>query len=76
MAVKVLWDGEKLILSQPQHPHRIYPQLDRLCAKLKRRGYRIQRTGVGELRYAWPVKARYGYPKALFTVGLPVLWDG
>jgi len=73
--VKVLWDGEKLVLSQVQKPSRIYPDLDRACGALARRGFRIQRTGVGELRYAWPVAPKYAHPKDTFTVGVPLYWN-
>lgn len=75
MAVKVLYDGEKLVLSETQRPQRLYPTLDRLCAKLKTRGFRIERTGAAELRYAWPVNPKHAHPRDTFTRGVPVYWN-
>jgi hypothetical protein len=70
--VTVLWDGNKLILSQPDRPTTVYPALNRLCSKLEHRGYEIQHTGKSNIRYAIPVNPKYAHPKDTFTIGKAV----
>jgi len=53
--IQVEWTGDGFILSEHMHYSRFYPSLDRLTAKLARRGFRIERTGAGERRLAFPV---------------------
>lgn len=72
MALTATWDGTKLVLEQRQNSYGLYPGLDRFCAKLKRRGFRIQRTGQGNYRYAFPENPKYGHPRDTMTVGVPV----
>ncbi|MCK9369890.1 DUF3970 family protein [Candidatus Dojkabacteria bacterium] len=67
--IQVVWDGNKLTLSANERPNTAYPELNRLCSKLERRGFEIQHTGQGNKRYAIPINPKYAHPKDTFTIG-------
>lgn len=74
--VKAIWDGQVVHLEAP--PARKGAScygLDRLCAKLKRRGFRIERTGQQHIRQAVPVNPKYDHPKDTMEVGKEYTWD-
>ena len=77
----VTWDGGKLTLyTEPRDTHGgSYYELDRLCAKLKRQGFRIARTGQGNKRYATPIidnPKLKRHPRDYFTVDIPIQYNG
>lgn len=77
--VKATWDGERIELTSPSGVIDLpyggkFFGLDRVSSALKRRGFRIVRTGHQGLRYAVPttMDARARCTKE-FTIGAPVL---
>ena len=75
--VKATWDGKVIHLEAPpaRQGAKCY-SLDRLCAKLERRGFRIERTGRQHIRRAVPVNPKFGHPKDTMEVGRAYTWDG
>lgn len=74
--VNVSWNGKAITLGVPNRDLQggSYSELDRLCSKLKRRGFTIERTGVGNLRYAIPVNPKYGHPNETMQIGKIYHW--
>ena len=71
--IGVTWDGQRLVLESRVKESGVYAHLDRLSAKLARRGFRIERTGRGYLRYAYPVTPKYAHPGDKLVIGEPFL---
>ena len=67
------WDGTRLAIESLSYhtPGRRHFGLERLLGKLKRGGYRIERTGHPAKAYAYPVALKPGWehPNTYFAVG-------
>ena len=71
----VTWDGRALKIEvAPRGVNHGYSDLDRLCAKLKTRGWDIERTGRGYRRYAVPTNPKFGHPKDKMQIGETIQW--
>jgi len=75
--VTVTWTGNALKMETEIRDSRYagYPDLDRVCGKLKRRGFKIERVGQGHIRYAVPINPKYGHPKDKMAVGESQQWN-
>jgi hypothetical protein len=70
--IKITWTGKALeIATTPRNGsgELSYPDIERLCNKLKSRGFEIQHTGYGWRRLAIPVNPKYGDPRQTMQAG-------
>ena len=72
--VKVIPEQDRLVLQHPMGGMGAAYGLDRLCAKLKSRGWTVQRIGANRFRYAYPPAGKT-IADYNFTLHTPLLWD-